>query len=85
MAINLIRVEKVFQIPKPSGNYENIKIAVEADNRLECLLEIYETFLMDRVVYYSLQEEHDSIKNVLERLKVLDKIRTDLFPEEIPF
>jgi len=83
--VKSIRVDKVFQIPKPSGNYENIKISVEADNRLDCLLEIYETFLMDRVVYYSLQEEEENIQTVLTRLKVLDAIRADLNPEELPF
>jgi hypothetical protein len=46
----MYRIEKVFQLPKANNLYENIKIAVEGEDPLEALEDVYRILYMDRLM-----------------------------------
>ena len=72
------KVEKVFQIPKTGGLYENIKIAVEGDDPLEIFKDIYTILYMDRLISFTINDTGDqekaleiiaSISDMIEQVK----------------
>lgn len=94
-----MRIERVFELTTPDGKYQNIKIAVEGDNRAEIFREIYLTLYMDRMINTLLAgnstdmftEILAKVNGAIEIVAAMEEFNTDLVTEtsaeetEVPF
>lgn len=71
------RIEKVFQIPRPNGLYENIKVAVEGEDPLALLTDIYTILYMDRLISAGLNNIGNE-EEILEIIATVKKIEDDI-------
>ena len=64
-----MRIEKVFQIPKGSGQYEDIKIAVDGDSTLKILEDIYIALYLDTYIAHLIHDaDTEEIKAKLKKV-----------------
>lgn len=65
-----VRIERVFELTAPDGKYQNIKIAVEGENKVDLFREIYSTLYMDRVISSLIAGNDISVyTGILEKVK----------------
>lgn len=75
-----MRIERVFELTSADGKYQNIKIAVDGDNKIDIFKEIYLTLYMDRMINALLagndvQMFHNiliKVNEAIEILKIMD-------------
>jgi len=79
----MIRLEKVFQLPTKGGMYENVKIAVEGEDPLKLLSDIYLILYMDRLVNFHVNGAGDKEKalEIINSIKAIEEeVRGTLYP-----
>jgi hypothetical protein len=81
----MYKIEKVFQIPKTGGMYENIKIAVEGEDPLEIFKDIYTILYLDRLISFTINNTGDAEKalEIIEGISdMIEQVKFKLNGEE---